>query len=71
MCVWVCVCVSVYIYIYIYKQNYILNFGCPIGWRCRIHRLPLSRGIRPFPHNECPGYDTKQSDGGVSFILEL
>ncbi len=35
----------------------------PVGWGCRIHRLHLYRGVRP-PH-ECPGYDTKQSDGTI------
>ena len=39
--------------------------------RCRIHRLHLCRGVRPPPHNECPGYDTKQSDGEVPAELEL
>ena len=42
---------------------------CPVGWGCRIHWLHLCRGVRP-PH-ECPGYDTKQSDGEVSAMLEL
>ena len=39
---------------------------CPVGWGCRIHWLLLCRGKRP-PHkkNECPGYETKQSDGEV------
>ena len=37
---------------------------------CRIHRLLLCRGVRP-PPNECPGYDTKQSDGEVPAVLEL
>ena len=32
-----------------------------VGWGCRIHRL----------HNECPKYDTKQSDVEVSVILKL
>ena len=27
-------------------------------------------GVRP-PHNVCPGYDTKQSDGKVQVMLEL
>ena len=36
---------------------------CPVGWGCRIHRLLLS--------NECPEYDTKQSDGEVPVMLEL
>ena len=43
---------------------------CPVGWGCRIHRLLLCRGVRP-PPNECPGYDTKQSDGEVPTMLEL
>ena len=42
---------------------------CPVGWGCRIHRLLLCRGVR-LP-NECPRYDTKQSDGEVPVILEL
>ena len=43
---------------------------CPIGCDCGIHWLLLYRGERPLP-NECSGYDTKQSDGEVSVILEL
>ena len=43
---------------------------CPISWSCRIHWLHLCRGVRP-PPNECPGYDTKQSDGEVPAVLEL
>ena len=42
---------------------------CPVGWGCRIHRLLLCRGVTP--PNECPGYDTKQSDGEVPAMLEL
>ena len=34
------------------------NEFCPVGWGCRIHRLLLSRGLRP-PPNECPWYDIK------------
>ena len=41
----------------------------PVGWGCKIHRLLPCRGVR-LP-NECPGYDTKQSDSEVSVILEL
>ena len=45
--------------------------SCPVGWGCKIHRLLLCRGVRhPLP-NECPGYDTKQSDGEVRVILGL
>ena len=32
--------------------------------------LLLYRGVRPLP-NECPGHDTKQSDGEVPALLEL
>ena len=34
---------------------------CPVGWGCRIRRLHLSRGVRH--PKECPGNNTKQSDG--------
>ena len=43
---------------------------CPVGWGSRIHRLLLSRGVG-LPPNECPVYDTKQSDGEVPVMLEL
>ena len=42
----------------------------PVDWDCRIQLL-LCRGVRPPPHNECPRYDTKQSDGEVLVMLEL
>ena len=42
----------------------------PVCWGGRIHQLHLCWGVRPFPH-ECPGYDTKQSDGEASVMLEL
>ena len=48
----------------------LLPFLCPVGWGCRIHWLHLCRGVRP-PPNECPGYDTKQSDGEDPAMLEL
>ena len=46
------------------------NSDCPVGWGCRIHRLPFGRGVRPLP-NECPRYDSKQSDGEVPIMLEV
>ena len=46
------------------------QFSCPVDWGCRIHRLLLCRGVIP-PLNECPGYDTKQSDGEVPVMSEL
>ena len=36
-----------------------------------VHRLHFSSGVNPPPNNECPGYDTKQSDGEVPLMLEL
>ena len=44
---------------------------CLVSWGCRIHWLHLCRGVRPPPLNECPRYDTKQSDGEVPAVLEL
>ena len=44
---------------------------CPFGWGCKIHWLLLCRKVRPLPHNEYPGYVTKQSDGEASVVLEL
>ena len=46
-----------------------IKLDCPVGWDCKIHWLHLCRGVRPL--NECPGYDTKQSDGEVLAVLEL
>ena len=54
----------------IYEQLRTHPGDCPVSWGCRIHWLPLCRGVRP-PPNECPGYDTKQSDGEVPAVLEL
>ena len=50
-------------------DNHIYN--CPVGWGYRIYWLLLCRGVRPPPPNECPRYDTKQSDGEVPVMLEL
>ncbi len=43
---------------------------CPVGWDCRIHRLLLCRGFKT-PPNECPGFDTKQSDDEAPVMLEV
>ena len=48
-----------------------IGHSCAEGWDCRIHPLLLCREVRPHPHNECTGYDTKQSDGEVPVILVL
>ena len=44
-----------------------ISVYCPVGWGCRIHRLHLCRGVRHPSNNECPWYDTKQSDGEKSW----
>ena len=46
---------------------------CPVRWGCRIQQLLLCRAVRlPTSHaNECPRYDTKQSNAEVPLILEL
>ena len=43
----------------------------PVGWGCRIRRLILCRGVRSYPQNACPVYDTKQSDGEVPVMIDL
>ena len=48
-----------------------LSDTSPFGWGSRIHRLHLCREVSPPPANDCPGYDTKQSDGEVPMMLEL
>ena len=42
---------------------------CPVGWGCRIQRPLFCRWVRN--HNECSGYDTKQSDCEVPVILKF
>ena len=42
-----------------------------VDWGCRIHQLYFCRGVRKTPTNECPRYDTKQSDGEAPVMLEL
>ena len=45
-------------------------FPCLVGWGCRIHRVHLCREVSSLPY-ECPGYETKQSDGDVPVMLEF
>ena len=42
----------------------------PVSRSCRINWLLLCRGVKP-PHNECPVYDSKQSDDETPVMLEL
>ena len=54
-----------------YSKRFSFSFEvCPVGWDCKIYRLHLCRGVGPHP-NECPRYDTKQSDGEAQVMLEL
>ena len=47
-----------------------LNLIYPVGWRNRIHRLHLYKVVRP-PTNECPAYNSKQSDGEAPVMQKL
>ncbi len=49
-----------------FDSNHI--FLCPVSLGCRIHWLHLCRVVRT--PNDCPGYDTKQSDSEVPIMLE-
>ena len=44
-------------------------YTCPVSWGCRLHRQHLGRRVKP--SNECPGYDSKQSDGEFQVMQEL
>ena len=44
--------------------------NCSVSWGCRIHWLHLCGRVR-HPPNECPRYDTKQSDDEVPLMLGL
>ena len=54
-------------FVYLF-QIFFLVFPCRLDYR--IYRLHLCRGVRP-PTNECPWYDTKQSDGEDPVMLEF
>ena len=53
----------------VYTQIRFLLLLCPLGWGCRINRRNLCRRVRRL--NECLEYNTKQSDGEVTVMLEL
>ena len=55
----------------ILKFNGISKITCPVGLGCRIHRLLLCRRVRPLTYNECPRYDSKQSDDEVPVMLKF
>ena len=58
------VCVYIYIYIYIHAQ-FAKSAGAVEYTDCTSAEV-----LDPTP-NECPGYNTKQSDGEISVILEF
>ena len=49
--------------------NRIKNHFSPVSWVGTIQLLHLCRMLRP--PMECPGYDTKQSDGEAKVMLEF
>ena len=61
-----------YLQLHIFKE---MNCDdCPVSWLGVLSNtlwLLLCRGVRPPPPKDCPGYDTKQSDGEVPVMLEL
>ena len=68
-------CIIFYIYIYIYIDTQTDSYA-----HTHIHTAPSAGAVQYTdctsaweypPPNECPGYDTKQSDGEVPLMLEL
>ena len=57
------------VYLFPYNSGKSPILSCPVRWGCRIYWLHLC-GVVSFS-NMCSGYDTKQSDGQVSVMLEL
>ena len=55
---------------YLVSNTIYLVSNCPVGGYCRIHRLHLSRGVRPHS-SKCPWHDNKQSHGEIPVMLEL
>ena len=48
------------------------DFNGSVDQGCKIHRLHLCRGVRPpTTTNECPKYDTTQSDDEALVMLKL
>ena len=53
------------------EQNlYTRSVNCPVSCDCWIHWLLLYIGVR-HPPNQCPRYDTEQSNGEIPVMLEL
>ena len=46
------------------------HIGSPVSWGCIVYWLHLGRDIRSHPTNECPGYDSKPSEGEAP-VMEI
>ena len=74
VCMWVCVymyiymCLHIYIYIYIYLTHSLSFSLAQLVGVVEYTDCFSAEGKTP---NECPGYDTKQSDNEVQVMLEL
>ena len=68
-------CIHIYIYIYLHMHTDILALTYIYIWPSwlGLKNTPTASLQRSKTHtpNECPGYDTKQSDGEVPAMLEL
>ena len=60
----------IYLRYELFFENYFEFSDGPVGWGCKIHWLHLWRGVKK-KTNERPGYNTKQSDGEATEMLEL
>ncbi len=49
-------------------QRFMCHKTKQIGYGWKIHQLHRYRGLTP-PANDCPSYDTKQSDGEAPVML--
>ena len=61
--------VGYYLGVFIVWHGYLPKSSSLVGCDTRIHRLHLCKRVGPV-HNECPGYDTKLSDGKAPVMLE-
>ena len=65
--IYIIITLLIHFHLSIYLSQFVHIQLCQVGLDSRIHRLHLCRGVRS--PNECPGCDTKQSDGDVPMML--
>ena len=66
------ICLHKVIWYQVFRSNTYHFQICLVGCGGRIYWLRLCKGGKtPSPENECPEFDTKQSDGKVPVILKL